>query len=72
MLTLEGRSLLFHSFFRTEYNQLYIEKRLLMLFYTTQCLLRKLRLSPDIWDFLYITDSYTFNNSSILTAHANI
>ena len=47
------------------------QRRILVFLFNTISI-AEIKVSLNIWDFLYVTVSYSFSNFSTLTAHANI
>ena len=73
MLTLEVCSFILFSILLNLHNKVpsgFIQRRILVFLFNTISI-AEIKVSLNIWDFLYVTVSYSFYNFSTLTAHAN-
>jgi len=73
MLTLEVCSFILFSILLNLHNRVpsgFIQRRILVFLFNTISI-AEIKVSLNIWDFLYVTVSHSFYNFSTLTAHAN-
>jgi hypothetical protein len=74
MLILEVCSFILFSILLNLHNRVpsgFIQRRILVFVFNTISI-AEIKVSLNIWDFLYVTVSYSFYNFSTLTAHTNI